>query len=223
MIISNRISNPDLLPYNLFIDQSPLEIKSTVKFLGVMLDNKLRFNEHTKHVCNKVSKSVGVMCSIKDFIPITVLKSLYYSFIYPYIHYCIVAWGGTWSTHLQPLRVLQKRGLRIINKKPYLHPSNELFLESEILKLDDVYKLQLCIFLFKNDLLQNFNRSHSHHTRFFSLLLPDPQRLSNCQKSIYFAGPNTWNQLPNEAKESGSLKILKSRAKYHFISSYSEN
>ena len=223
MIISNRISNYDPLAYNLYINQNPLECKSNVKFLGVILDNKLNFNEHIKYVCNKVSKSIGVINSIKSFIPLNVLKSLYYSFVYPYIHYCIAAWGGTWSTHLQPLRILQKRAIRVINKKPYLHPSNQLFHSSEILKLDDVYKLKLCVYLYKNDLIEGFNRSHAHQTRFYSLLLPNHQRLTNCQKSIYFAGPNIWNELPHETKESRSLKILKSGLKNHFIAGYAEN
>ena len=89
MIISNRISNYDYLSYNLYIHQTPLECKSNVKFLGVILDNKLNFSEHIKYACNKVSKSIGVIHSIKSFIPLNVLKSLYYSFVYPYIHYCL--------------------------------------------------------------------------------------------------------------------------------------
>ena len=34
---------------------------STVKFLGITLDENLTFNDHVKNVNTKISKSVGVM------------------------------------------------------------------------------------------------------------------------------------------------------------------
>ena len=56
MIISNRKNEIDIK-----IKDSILTKASTVKFLGVILDENLTFNDHVKNVTTKISKSVGVM------------------------------------------------------------------------------------------------------------------------------------------------------------------
>ena len=145
---------------------------------------------------------------------------MYYSFIYPYLYYCIVIWGGTFSVHLEPLKIIQKRAIRVVNKKPYLHHTNPLFFHSEIMKLDDVYKFKICDYLYKNNLTISFNREHSHNTRFRNHLLPVFQRFSSSQRSVNFVGPNIWNNLTPEIKESPSIHILKRRLKKYFTSSY---
>ena len=56
MIISNQKNAIDIR-----IRDSILINVSTVKFLGVALDEKSYFNDHVKNVTTKISKSVGVM------------------------------------------------------------------------------------------------------------------------------------------------------------------
>ena len=222
MLFSNRIDDDHYLP-ELNINGRSISREKTVKFLGVFIDDKLKFADHIIYISGKVSKSVGILNSIKYFVPENVLKNLYYSFIYTYIQYCIVCWGGTYTTHLNPLRVAQKRAVRTVNRMPYLHPSNELFLSSNILKIDDVYKLKMCVYLFKEDLIGSFDRSHEYATRFRSDLLPAYQRLTNSRKSITTAGPIIWNQLPREIQQSSSVSMLKYKIKQFHISDYNED
>ena len=129
--------------------------ESNMKFLGIMLDDQLKFDSHTKYIGNKISKSIGILYRIKDYAPHKILKSIYYSSIYPYLSYGIIIWGGTYNTHLNPLVILQKRAIRLINKQPYLAHTNSLFLQNEILKLSDIYKFHLGIYFYKNKLARN--------------------------------------------------------------------
>ena len=57
MIISNQ---KDIF-VNITIRDSILTKVSTVKFLGVTLDENLTSNDHVNKVTTKISKSVGVM------------------------------------------------------------------------------------------------------------------------------------------------------------------
>ena len=140
-----------------------------------------------------------------------------------YIYYCIAVWGGTYSVHLHPLRIIQKRAVRAICDEPYLAPSNPLFIRTEILKLDDVYKFKICDFLLKNDLIDFYHRSHSYPTRHRSNLLPVHQRLTSSLKSINLAGPSIWNQLPESVKNSDSRPIFKRNFKTSVLNSYSNS
>ena len=56
MIISNQKN-----AFTIKIQESILTKVSTVKFLGVTLDENLIFKDHVNKVASKISKSVGVM------------------------------------------------------------------------------------------------------------------------------------------------------------------
>ena len=65
---------------------------SQTKFLGVMLDNKLCWDAHTKYISQKVSKSVALISILKWTLPTKILKTLYYSMVFPYFNYCNIIW-----------------------------------------------------------------------------------------------------------------------------------
>ena len=50
------------------------------------------------------------MYSIQDskFLDNHTLKSMYFTFIYPYLIYCVEVWGNTHDCHLDPLIKIQK-------------------------------------------------------------------------------------------------------------------
>ena len=75
------------------------EIKE-IKFLGVILDNDLKWNSHIKYISKKISKSVSILKMLKSTFPSDVLKNIYFSLIYPYYTYCNLVWGSAVSTHI---------------------------------------------------------------------------------------------------------------------------
>ena len=217
LLVTNRYINSP----HIEINEIPIQRQTFVKYLGVTIDEKLKFNEHIKEVNAKVSRSIGVIYRIRDFLPSCILLKLYNSIIYPYIFYCNSIWGGTYQVHLQRLTILQKRSIRLINNADYLAHTNELFIRSKVLKLKEVHKLCCAIYLYKRPTLRdNFVRTHLHDTRFRSNLLPEHQRLSVCQHSINFVGPHIWNEIPTSVKDSISLSSFKFKFKSSLIDQY---
>ena len=148
------------------------------------------------------------------------LLDLYYSFVYPYLNYCVTLWGGTFDTHLIPLFILQKRIIRIINFASYLAHTSPLFYQNKILKLQDIYIYNAACYFFKNPSLLLPTRVHSYETRGRNDLFAPFQRLTLTQHSVYYRGVGIWNDLPTFVTGSPSLKIFKSRLKEHLISKY---
>ena len=74
------------------IRDSILAKVSTVKFLGVTLDENLTFNDHVKNITTKIYKSVGVMGRIHCQLPADTMVKLYYSLVYYYLTYALLAW-----------------------------------------------------------------------------------------------------------------------------------
>ena len=121
------------------LDNRILPFSNVHKFLGVIIDKNLRFDEHIRAVCKKISKSIGIMYKLKNYMPQHLLISIYYSLIYPYLTYGNLIWGGTYPTHLEPLFLLQKKVVRIISKSNYLSHTDPIFSRLGLLKLPDIH------------------------------------------------------------------------------------
>ena len=73
------------------------------------------------------------------------LHKLYFALIHPHISYGILSWGNAGKTVLQKTTTLQKRAIRMINKKSYNSHTDPLFRSS---KIQDLYSYQSAIFMF---------------------------------------------------------------------------
>ena len=87
--------------------------------------------------------------------PNYIKKNIYYSLVYPHLLYSIQVWGSAFDTNINKLIVLQKKTVRMMtfNENPigFRGPSahtSPLFSELSILKLKDIYDLQLMCFVY---------------------------------------------------------------------------
>ena len=99
---------------NLKIDGEEILEVSKTKFLGVIIDNKLKWRNHITYISSKISKGIGIIIKARKFLSTSSLRNLYYSFIYPYLVYCNHVWGNASTCYLNKLSVLQKKAIRII-------------------------------------------------------------------------------------------------------------
>ena len=194
LVTNNRVNSD--FQFNISINGVEIERKNSLLFLGINLDEKLKFQNHISYVCAKVSRSVGILYKLSSYVPFSVLKSVYYAFVYPYLFYSNLVWGGTFFSHLQPLIVLQKKIIRIINNACYHQHTNPLFYQNRILKLQDIHFFTLAVFMFKNQNSPIFYHPHLQNTRNRELPRPVFQRLTLTQRSVFFKGLTVWNSLP---------------------------
>ena len=87
------------LDIKLEISNCTIERVRDIIFLGVILDENLTW---------KISKSIGVIYKPSFCLPVTSLRTLYYSLVYPYLVYCASVWASTYPTNLNRLVLLQK-------------------------------------------------------------------------------------------------------------------
>ena len=107
----HKNSTKDDLPLKLAdlnIVNSVLKRQSSIKLLGVMLDENISWKGHIKTVENKLSKNIGLLCKSKQLLDTESLKSIYFSYIYSYLNYANIAWGSTSPTKVKKIHYLQK-------------------------------------------------------------------------------------------------------------------
>ena len=100
---------------------------NNMKYLGVIIDHKLKWCEHISYVKNKVSTDLGIIFKAIPLLDQKCLLTLYNLFVYPYLIYCIEIWGTASQIHLQPLFLAQKRVVRIITFSHYLAHTHNLY------------------------------------------------------------------------------------------------
>ena len=136
------------------------------------------------------------------------------------LNYNIICYAGTYATHTNRLLLLQKRAIRIINKSSFLAHTDPLFYSNKILKLNDMYKLSVGLHMYANWESGSFSSNHDYNTRNRNSLVPRAARLTVTQNSLSVAGPNIWNSIPFEIRESPTRNIFKNRMKNYLLSNY---
>ena len=93
----------------IIINGSQINQAHKAKFLGVIIDSKLNWSDHTKYVTQKMSKGIGVIIKARKYFNQETLLSLYNTMVLPYISYCIHIWGKAATIHLDKILRLQKK------------------------------------------------------------------------------------------------------------------
>ena len=123
---------------------------------------------------------------------------------------------GKLSCHkLRKLQLLQKKAIRIITSSHYIAHTEPLFSMTKLLKLDDLYKYQLGIFMHKvthcqlpQNMSSMFLRTdsiHSHQLRNHNAYYIQQIRTNTRKSTINFSGPKFWNTIPTNLRQLASI------------------
>ena len=122
---------------NIIIKNVSFSYSDSFKFIGLILDSRLSFNVHINYVVSKVSKNRGSFINL-SYLPRSILHSLFFSSVYPYLYYCIEAKGWYLCFYNTGFFFLQKKIIRIIYGIPYFESTAPAFYNLSILKLSDM-------------------------------------------------------------------------------------
>ena len=121
-------------------------MSKTVKYLGVILNENLLWQDHLNTLIPKLSRAVGLLSKIRYHTPKHLLRTIYFSIFNSHMIYTCQVWGQK-ENQIKKISELQDKALRIINFKPINHPVLELYKNNKILKLQDYIKLLNCMFV----------------------------------------------------------------------------
>ena len=71
----------DSLSLDLKINSTSIERVSEVNFSGLTLDECLNWKPHVQKISNKISRIIGVLCRLKNYMPKHILRTIYNSLI----------------------------------------------------------------------------------------------------------------------------------------------
>ena len=123
-------------------------MKNCFRYFVILIDSNLLWKFHIDYICQKVSKTVGIIAKLRHFVPRHILLTLYRSLILPFISYGICSWGHAAETHLHKLLVLQKRALRLMFFTDPRTRAVLLFLETKQLPISFLLFEQMSLLMY---------------------------------------------------------------------------
>ena len=203
---------------------------SSTKFLGIHIDEHLTFKYHTEHILTKISRSIGLLFKLNHFLPQNILLTLYNTLILPYFNYGIILWHNTSNIVLNRIITAQKKAIRAICKLDFNAHTNTSFKNLEILKIHDLYKLNLCatklkqiknpaIYAISDRFIRNsdFHNYPTRNRNNFSIPLYSRTYSQSC---YLYQASHEYNNLPVQLKDCSSVHLFRKKFKKFAIDQY---
>lgn len=235
MLFSNILNLKE--PTTLCLSGVTIESCHSMKFLGIFIDDKLKWDSHINYVSKKVSNGLFAINKAKQFLPEQSLVSIYYTLIYPHLSYGITMWGGAHSIYTNKLIIQQKKLIRSISGAPFNAHTEPLFKKLRLYKFIDIYNIHVSKYVHAfllgklppalSNIFVVSNEVHHHRTRHSMQMKLIHYKYKNVVtgQSLLRRGPEIWNNLLSELYLNSdqtlrSKKSFSSRVGRHVLRGY---
>lgn len=199
-------------------------------FLGITIDKSLNWKAHVDKIATKISKVVGILNKLKNFLPGRVLMNIYNALIVPHFNYGALLW----EKQINRIFILQKKAIRAVCNSKYNAHTNPLFRKLNTLKCQDICALHGYKFCFKlekgmlpdyfqnSDIFVKSSRLHDYSMRCERLYIPSV-RHDFAKSGIRYKIPKIFNDMEDYYKGkiyTHSFMGFKNYIKQKIISSY---
>ena len=190
------------------IDSTNIEFLTEFNYLGINFDSNLSWKSHIGKISKKISRTIGVMNKLRNYVPTYILRTLYNSLIFPHLNYGILVWGNSANRLIK----LQKRAIRVVANAKYNAHTQPLFRKLCLLSINDILKMQDLKFLYKlenenlpayfiSDMFIRQSHFHNYSTRNINdFRVPRSQHIF-ALNSPRFRLPQVFNQCPQNVKD----------------------
>lgn len=209
------------------VDEVHVHFQECVKYLGVMIDRKLSFNDHLDYVCKKISRRLGLLTRLSNSVSLFARLTVFNTTILPYFHYCATVMYMLNKGDIDKLQKLQNRCMRTILKCSKYTPIREMLNKLQWMCVSDFIEYKCLIFLHKllnghlpcyfNKYMVKCSDIHNYQTRNKDNIYVDKVHSDRSFKSVFVKGLITFNKLDTDLKNTRSEKLFKIKLKQHYL------
>ncbi len=200
-----------------------IEKVNEFKFLGVVLDSKLKFGKHVKKISKTIKSNLDCFKLIRHQISYKAAQLYMHGMIFSHMSYCVTVWSQTCVTVIKPISSLYNQALKIMDKKPMRWHHCHILKQYNMLSFDDCLKFSTVKMVFK--CLQNLapdvlcklvsRQSSGRITRGTTSgnCKVERRKTSFGQSTFSIKGSQMWNTLPTEIKTIQDIKVFTKNVK----------
>lgn len=211
------------------LDGTVIERVEVMKYLGVMIDDRLRFNDHCDYILKKIGKKISFLNRIGNHVSTYTRCIIYKTIIAPHFEYCATLLVDMGETQLSRLQKAQNRAMRVILQCDRYTKIECMLQALQFMSIRQRLYYNMSIFIFKilnnmmpeqlSDRLSIVGHRTNRQTRQAENIAVDFRKTKSAQKSLFFEGVIMYNALPDEVKRCERLDIFKRILKEFIISS----
>ena len=217
------------LPSAINVDGARVEFSTSVKSLGVNIDNTLSMHSHVLSVCRSAYNELRRISSIRRLLTTEATKTLVCSFVLSRLDYCNCLLSGSPQYLIDRLQRVQNNAARLVlrarksdHATPLLRSLHWLPITARI-----QYKLSTLTYtslfdsgpVYLSNLLHIYTPARplrsSKDTR--TLTLPSFRTKSFGYRRFSYQSPHHWNSLPLTVRNLQSLQSFRSSLKDHSL------
>ena len=215
------------------INDVAIPLVDHTKFLGVWLDNSLKWNYHINNLVVKLKRNLNMLKEGCNTLNKHVMKMIYYAQIYSHIVYGISLWGNHVPTEVvNKLQKLQNKCLCYILNKNAIN--NNDYNSLEILQIEEIIKLETVKFAYKinksllsDEIMQcvhtdqhgnSLKKVHSYNTRFKNIPYKPKATSSQYLNSLICRCNTDFLSLKDITRESATLSSFNIRCRKELLS-----
>lgn len=228
MIISNK--QIDKNNVNIFIDNCRLEIENEIKYLGVILDDKLKFDKNTDYLCKKIGKKTNVISRLRNELSTEQKTMIYKTILETHFTYCASILFLCTNDDIDRLQVLQNKCMRNILKKDRFTSTEALTEAMKTLSVNQIITYRTLIFIYniRNHWAPKYlsnriiyrNEEHNLNLRNGNQMSVVNVTKTCSQNSLFYKGIKLFNDLPVEIREENSYNKFVQKLKIYVRNNY---
>ena len=198
------------------------------KYLGLIVDNRLKFDLHVESIKKKIQKRIGAMYRGSSLLPIKYRKMFANALILPNFDYLDTIYGRASKSKLLELDILYKKVAKIALGVKKTESSLNVYRDMKWLPLHLRRQVHLSTYMFK--IIKG--QSPSNFMNKFQFISGGSRNGSNCNlytpksnnlKNFYYLGAKAWNILPTSLRNIEDPKVFGKAYKSNLLESITSN
>ena len=198
------------------------------KYLGLIVDNNLKFDLHVDYIKRKIQKRIGAMYRGSSLLPIKYRKMFANALILPNFDYLDTIYGRASKSKLHELDILYKKVAKIALGVEKTESSINVYRDMKWLPLHLRRQVHLFTYMFK--IIKG--QSPSNFINKFKFISGGSRDGSNCNlytpkstslKNFYYLGAKAWNILPTSLRNMEDPKLFGKIYKANLLDSIVSN
>ena len=189
---------------NIQIANTTIKCSKSKKLLGIVLDNKLKFDKHVENICQKASKKLNALARVTNHMELPKRRILMNAFFKAQFNYCPAVWMFHNRSLNNKINRLHERCLRIIYNDKHSNFEELLVKDSSVsMHHNNIHTLTIEMYKaangispkIMNDIFKLRENTH-HNLRHTSQFLVDPiYSVFNGSESALYLRTKIWEQI----------------------------
>lgn len=194
---------------NININNIVLEKVSSIKYLGLLIDENLNWSLHLNKISDKVVSMLSALYRSRDYLSNKSKFQIYNAFFLTHFRYLLPVWGMCGEVNFNKAQILQNKILKILFNFDWLTSTNTIYLNLNLNKLRVILEIEQCKLVYK--IINNLQKSninitfyhdvHDHRTRSLNNVYQVPTRTNIGLKNPITDSIKKFNNLPHCIKD----------------------